>query len=80
MGSPKVLALVISVDVLAAAGMVLLFPYHSDDGLWLGLGLLASLAALGGANPVKIPQLKTSISVTDAFVFTALGAFGPMAA
>jgi signal transduction histidine kinase/CheY-like chemotaxis protein len=70
---------VVAVDLLALAGFALVFPYHAP-GYIVGLSLLASLAVMTGTGPVRIPSLKTSVSVTDAFVFTALGAFGPMPA
>ena len=75
----RVRAFVIVVDLLAAIAFVLVFPYHAP-GYIIGLSLLASLAVMTGTGPVRIPSLKTSVSVTDAFVFTALGAFGPMPA
>lgn len=74
-----VAAYVIVVDVAAAILTVALFPYHVADYL-LGLSLLASFALMTGTDPVRIPSTKISVSVSDVFVFTALGAFGPMPA
>jgi len=75
----RVRVFVIAVDVMAIIGFVALWPYHAGEFL-VGLSLLTSLAVMTGTGPVRIPSLKTSVSVTDAFVFTALGAFGPMPA
>jgi signal transduction histidine kinase/ActR/RegA family two-component response regulator len=79
MQNRKLLALVIGVDVLAVTGVLLLLPYRVDD-FRLGLSLLASLAAVTGNGPIRIPSIKTSVSVTDAFVFCALAGFGAMPA
>jgi len=39
-----------------------------------------TLIGLAGATPVRIPGLRTTLSATDPFVFTAMAAFGPMPA
>ena len=44
---------------------------------WMKLFLLASLAAVGGATPVRIPAFKGAVSASDPFVFTTLAALGP---
>jgi signal transduction histidine kinase/CheY-like chemotaxis protein len=75
----KVAAVVVLVNVAAVATIFVLWGMHVDR-FWLGTSLLATLAALGGATPVRIPALKTSISTTDTFVLTALAAFGPQPA
>jgi signal transduction histidine kinase len=75
----RVTLFVIAVDLVAAVGTVTLIPYHVTDYL-LGLSLLASFALMTGTGPVRIPSTKISVSVSDVFVFTALGAFGPMPA
>jgi len=79
MKNGRLLAFVIAIELLAVIGIVLLWPFHVPDYL-LGLSLLASLAAITGAGPIRIPSLKTSVSVTDVFVCSALGAFGAMPA
>ena len=75
----RVTVFVIAVDLMAAVWTVTLIPYHVTDYL-LGLSLLASFALMTGTGPVRIPSTKISVSVSDVFVFTALGAFGPMPA
>jgi signal transduction histidine kinase/ActR/RegA family two-component response regulator len=77
--SPRTLAFVIAVDVAAIVAFVLLRAHHVEDP-WVGIFLLSTLVALAGATPVRIPALKTSVSATDPFVFTALAAYGPMPA
>ena len=77
--SGRVVAFVLAVDLLAVVGFVLGMPQHVDDP-WMGTFLLAMLVALAGATPVRIPALKTSVTATDAFVLTALAAYGPMPA
>ena len=75
----RVTVFVIAVDLVAVIWTVTLIPYHVTDYL-LGLSLLASFALMTGTGPVRIPSTKISGSVSDVFVFTALGAFGPMPA
>jgi len=79
MKKPRVLGLVVGVGVCAILATALLARFGVPGSL-LGVSMLATLAALGGAGPVRIASLKTSINTTDAFVFTAIGAFGPPAA
>ena len=79
MSPTRVRLFVIGVDVAAVIGVVLLWNHHAADFL-LGLSLLASLAVMAGAGPVRIPSTKVSVSVSDAFVLTALASLGPMPA
>ena len=67
------------VDVLAVALFAGLSGRHVEDP-WIGTFLLGTLIALAGATPVRLPRVKSSVSVTDPFVFTALAAYGPMSA
>ena len=66
-----------------ATGAVLVLVALPREGLvehpWTVL-LLASLAALVGGRPVRIPKLKTEVIATHPFVFCSLAAFGPLAA
>jgi signal transduction histidine kinase len=67
------------VDVAAVLAFILVLPHHVADH-WAGMFLLATLVALAGSTPVRVPALKTAVSVTDPFVFTALAAYGAMPA
>jgi len=71
-----ILGYVIAIDVLAALALVFVLPQYVP-GQWIGVFTLATLVALAGATPVRIPTLKTAVSATDPFVFTAMAAFGP---
>jgi len=75
----RVLVFVFAVVLTAICGTVLLFPYRVADPV-LGLSLLASLAVMTGTGVVRVPGTKISVQVSDAFVFTALAAYGPMPA
>jgi len=75
----RVLVYVAAVDLAALVGLVALFPHRVQDSV-LGLSLLASLAVMTGSGVVRVPSTKISVQASDAFVFTALGAFGPMPA
>jgi signal transduction histidine kinase len=79
MKSRRLLAYVGLVNLLAVAIFVAMFDRHVESH-WSGTFLLATLIALAGATPVRIPGLKSSVSATDPFVFTALAAYGPMPA
>ncbi|HXV75172.1 MAG TPA: ATP-binding protein [Candidatus Polarisedimenticolaceae bacterium] len=71
--------LVVLVDLLAVGSFALLFGRHGNPD-WSGTFLLATLIALAGATPVRLPGMKTSVSATDPFLLTALAAFGPVSA
>jgi len=79
MRSRKLLTYVGLVNLLALAIFVAMFDRHVESH-WSGTFLLATLIALAGATPVRIPGIKSSVSATDPFVFTALAAYGPMPA
>jgi signal transduction histidine kinase len=79
MSRKVVLAFVVAVNLTALAGFLLLAHSHVPAPL-LGMTLLASLAVITGTSPVKVPSTTVSVSVSDAFLLTALGAFGPMPA
>jgi signal transduction histidine kinase/ActR/RegA family two-component response regulator len=70
---------VMAIDIVAVVAFAVLFRQHVTD-YWVGTFLLATLVAIAGASPVRIPALKVKVSATDPFVFTALAAFGPMPA
>jgi len=67
------------VDGVAVVLFLLMLGRHVADP-WIGTFLLATLIALAGATPVRVPGVKTAVSATDPFVFTALAAYGPMPA
>ncbi|HKQ62055.1 MAG TPA: ATP-binding protein [Candidatus Polarisedimenticolaceae bacterium] len=75
----RVVLYIVAVDALACLCLLGAAAYH-DGTSWVGAFVLATLAALAGATPVRIPALKTSVSATDPFVFTAIAAYGPLAA
>jgi len=75
----KLLAFVVLVDALAVVSVVALLDQYVENS-WSGTFLLATLIALAGATPVRIPGMKSSVSATDPFVFTALAAYGPLPA
>jgi len=79
MKSRRLLAFVALVDALAVVSFVALLDQHVENP-WSGTFLLATLIALAGATPVRVPGMKTSVSATDPFVFTALAAYGPLSA
>ncbi|MDH3627699.1 MAG: response regulator [Acidobacteriota bacterium] len=66
--------------VFAAVLSVLSIWTPLTGDTWMGTFLLATLVALAGATPVRLPGIKTSVSATDPFVFTALAAYGPLSA
>ncbi len=78
MKSRKV-AYVALVDGLAVLALVALLGQHAER-FGAGTFLLATLVALAGATPVRIPGMKSAVTATDPFVFTALAAYGPMPA
>ena len=75
----RLLTLVALVDALAVVSFVALFGQHVDDP-WSGTFLLATLIALAGATPVRVPGIKSSVTVTEPFLLTALAAYGPLPA
>ncbi len=75
----KIQTFVVAVDILALAVLAYLL-FRTDSHDWVGIFVLATLVALAGVSPVRIPALKVKVSATDPFVFTALAAFGPLAA
>jgi signal transduction histidine kinase/CheY-like chemotaxis protein len=75
----RLLTLVALVDALAVVSFVALVGQHVEDP-WSGTFLLATLIALSGATPVRVPGLRTSVTVTEPFIFTALAAYGPLPA
>jgi len=79
MKSRRILSYVLAVDLVALIAFVTVLPMPSNSS-WTGLFLLSSLVALAGSTPVRIPGLKSAVSATDPFVFTALAAYGPMSA
>ena len=72
-------AYVAVVDVAAASALLALVHQHTPAP-WIGTFLLATLVAFAAATPVRLPGLRTTLSATDPFVFTALAAYGPMPA
>jgi signal transduction histidine kinase len=75
----RILAFVIAVDILALIVLAQL-QFSTDGHDWVGIFVLTTLVALAGVSPVRIPALKVKVSAVDPFVFTALAAFGPLAA
>ena len=75
----KLLAFVALVDALAVVSFVALFGQRVEDP-WAGTFLLATLIALAGATPVRVPGIKSSVTVTEPFILTALAAYGPLPA
>ena len=73
------LALVALVDALAVVSFVALFDQRIADP-WSGTFLLATLIALAGATPVRVPGIRSSVTVTEPFMLTALAAYGPLPA
>jgi len=67
---------------VALAGLLSLgaIGWEASSGARLDSLLLAALAALVAARPVRIPALKTDFVPTHPFVFCALAAVGPWAA
>jgi len=72
-------AYVAVVDALALVSLLALWSQQPEEA-WTGTFLLATLIALAGATPVRLPGVKGSVSATDPFVFTALAAYGPLSA
>ena len=79
MDNKRVVGFVVLTVVGAALGVLSVWAPLSGE-TWMGTFLLATLVALAGATPVRLPGIKTSVSATDPFVFTALAAYGPVAA
>ena len=79
MTRPRVLAYVALVDLAAFALFCALLD-RATPAPWVGTFLLATLVAFAAATPVRLPRLRTTLSATDPFVFTALAAYGPMPA
>ena len=79
MKSPKLIALVVAVDV-AALGALAALPRAGllDRGATLAMLLL--LAATVGTRSVRIPYLRMSVTAADLFVFCALATLAPVAA
>jgi signal transduction histidine kinase/CheY-like chemotaxis protein len=75
----RVLVYVAIVD-LAALALFLSFLRHAPPDSWVGTLLLATLVVLAAATPVRLPRMRTTISATDPFVFTALAAYGALPA
>ncbi len=75
----RVVAYVAIVDAAALFAFLALVSEHTPAP-WVGTFLLATLVAFAGATPVRLPGLRTTVSATDPFVFTALAAYGPMPA
>ena len=75
----RLLALVALVDALALVSFVALFDQRVADP-WSGTFLLATLIALAGATPVRVPGIRSSVTVTEPFMLTALAAYGPLPA
>jgi signal transduction histidine kinase len=75
----RIQTFVAAVDIVALAVLAFLL-FFTDGHDWVGIFVLATLVALAGVSPVRIPALKVKVSATDPFVFTALAAFGPLAA
>jgi signal transduction histidine kinase/CheY-like chemotaxis protein len=75
----RLLILVALVDALALVSLVALFGERVQDP-WAGTFLLATLIALAGATPVRVPGIKSSVTVTEPFMLTALAAYGPFPA
>jgi len=75
----RVLVYVATVD-LAALVLFLSFLGRTPPASWVGTLLLATLVAFAAATPVRLPRMRTTISATDPFVFTALAAYGPLPA
>ena len=79
MKGAKLLVYVVLVDLAAIGAFLGVSTLHVPDP-WVGTFLLATLVALAGATPVRIPAMRTTITATDPFVFTAIAAFGPLPA
>jgi signal transduction histidine kinase/CheY-like chemotaxis protein len=75
----RLLALVALVDALAVVSFIALFDQRVADP-WSGTFLLATLIALAGATPVRVPGIRSSVTVTEPFILTALAAYGPLPA
>lgn len=75
----RLLSLVALVDALAVVSLIALFDQRVADP-WSGTFLLATLIALAGATPVRVPGIRSSVTVTEPFILTALAAYGPMPA
>ena len=70
---------VVAVDLCALAAIATGLVYdHGDDAKVFVL--VAALAALAGARPVRFPRFKTELTATHPFVLLAVATLGPLEA
>ncbi len=77
MGVPRFLRAYVAAVVLAGAALIPTLDWDIGGGDGMTALLLAALAALVGARPVRIAALKTDFVPTHPFVLCALAALGP---
>jgi signal transduction histidine kinase/CheY-like chemotaxis protein len=70
---------VVAVDVCALAAIAVGIVYDRGDDKQVFL-LVAALAALAGARPVRFPRFKTELTATHPFVILAVATLGPLEA
>ena len=71
MKGSRIKAFVLAIDLAGLLALILLARPETAE-YWIGTFLLATLIALAGATPVRVPALKVKVSATDPFIFTAL--------
>jgi signal transduction histidine kinase len=70
---------VVAVDLCAIAAIALGVAYDRGDDTNVFV-LVAALAALAGARPVRFPRFKTELTATHPFVLLAVATLGPLEA
>jgi signal transduction histidine kinase/CheY-like chemotaxis protein len=77
--SRRVKAFIVAVDVVAVLA-ILTLPMGEFTRNPVALFLLCSLALVSGSRPIRIPKLRTEISASDPFVYTAIAVLGGLPA
>ena len=70
---------VVAVDLCAAAAIAVGVAHDRGDDTKVFV-LVAALAALAGARPVRFPRFKTELTATHPFVLLAVATLGPLEA
>ena len=78
-GKIRIRLLIILVTLTGLCSLVLLFPIDLDRDPFAVFFLLA-LALVTGVRPIRIPAIRTEVSASDPFVFTAIAYVGGLPA